>query len=173
EAGATVSLVSGPTALPTPHGVQRTDVMTAVQMQQAVMADIARQDIFIAVAAVADWRVAKPSQRKLKKSQDGIPQLTFEQNPDILSSVASLPDRDKPYCVGFAAESENLVEHAQAKRTRKNIPLLVGNIGPDTFGSDRNELLLFDEHGHRALGAGDKLALARQLMVEIARRLPD
>jgi phosphopantothenoylcysteine decarboxylase/phosphopantothenate--cysteine ligase len=171
EAGAEVLLVSGPTALPAPYGVQRIDVTTAGDMHAAVMARVAGQDAFIAVAAVADWRVANASDQKLKKDGDGsMPALTFEQNPDILASVAALPN--KPYCVGFAAESERLLEYGKAKRERKGIPLLVGNIGPQTFGSDRNELVLFDEHGHVALPAADKRHLARQLVAEIARRLP-
>jgi phosphopantothenoylcysteine decarboxylase/phosphopantothenate--cysteine ligase len=171
EAGAEVQLVSGPTALATPYGVQRIDVQSARDMHAAVMARVAGQDAFIAVAAVADWRVANASEQKLKKDGDGgMPALVFEQNPDILASVAALPN--KPYCVGFAAESEKLLEYGSAKRERKGIPLLVGNIGPQTFGSDRNELVLFDETGHVALPAADKRELARQLINEIARRLP-
>lgn len=170
EAGADVLLVSGPTALPAPYGVRRIDVVTAQQMHDAVMAQVAGQDLFIAVAAVADWRVANASQHKLKKDAGGaMPPLVFEQNPDILASVAALAN--KPYCVGFAAESGNLLEFGRAKREKKGIPLLVGNIGPDTFGSDRNELVLFDQHGHTALPAADKLQLARQLIREIASRL--
>ncbi len=170
EAGAEVLLVSGPTALAAPYGVRRIDVVTAQQMHDAVMAQVAGQDVFIAVAAVADWRVANASSEKLKKDGSGaMPALQFEQNPDILASVAALAN--KPYCVGFAAESGNLLEFGRAKRERKGIPLLVGNIGPDTFGSDRNELVLFDQHGHTALPAADKLHLARQLITEIASRL--
>jgi phosphopantothenoylcysteine decarboxylase/phosphopantothenate--cysteine ligase len=170
EAGAEVLLVSGPTALAAPYGVRRIDVTTAQQMHDAVMAQVAGQDVFIAVAAVADWRVANASGHKLKKDAGGaMPALIFEQNPDILASVAALAN--KPYCVGFAAESGNLLEFGRAKREKKGIPLLVGNIGPDTFGSDRNELVLFDQHGHTALPAADKLHLARQLIREIASRL--
>ena len=170
EAGADVLLVSGPTALAAPYGVRRIDVVTAQQMHDAVMAQVAGQDVFIAVAAVADWRVANASSEKLKKDGSGaMPALQFEQNPDILASVAALAN--KPYCVGFAAESGNLLAFGRAKRERKGIPLLVGNIGPDTFGSDRNELVLFDQHGHTALPAADKLHLARQLITEIASRL--
>jgi phosphopantothenoylcysteine decarboxylase/phosphopantothenate--cysteine ligase len=170
EAGADVLLVSGPTALAAPYGVRRIDVVTAQQMHDAVMAQVAGQDLFIAVAAVADWRVANASEHKLKKDAGGaMPPLVFEQNPDILASVAALAN--KPYCVGFAAESGNLLEYGRAKREKKGIPLLVGNIGPDTFGSDRNELVLFDQNGHTALPAADKLQLARQLIHEIASRL--
>jgi len=170
EAGAEVLLVSGPTGLPAPCGVRRIDVLTAQQMHDAVMAQVPGQDVFIAVAAVADWRVANASAQKLKKDSSGaMPALVFEQNPDILASVAALAN--KPYCVGFAAESDNLLEYGRAKRERKGIPLLVGNIGPSTFGSDRNELVLFDQHGHTAMPAADKLHLARQLISEIASRL--
>ncbi|MFL6719319.1 MAG: bifunctional phosphopantothenoylcysteine decarboxylase/phosphopantothenate--cysteine ligase CoaBC [Burkholderiaceae bacterium] len=170
EAGAEVLLVSGPTGLPAPYGVRRIDVLTAQQMHDAVMAQVPGQDVFIAVAAVADWRVANASAQKLKKDGSGVmPALAFEQNPDILASVAALAN--KPYCVGFAAESDNLLEYGRAKRERKGIPLLVGNIGPSTFGSDRNELVLFDQHGHTAMPAADKLHLARQLISEIASRL--
>ncbi|MBK1889376.1 bifunctional phosphopantothenoylcysteine decarboxylase/phosphopantothenate--cysteine ligase CoaBC [Undibacterium sp. 14-3-2] len=173
EAGAHVTLISGPTALEAPHGVRRIHVQTALQMHDAVLKSLAqhKQDIFVAVAAVADWRVANASEHKLKKTQhDDTPQLVFAQNPDILATVAAMPGA--PYCVGFAAESENLLEYGAAKRIKKNIPLLVGNIGHHTFGKDDNELVLFDEHGHTALPRADKQTLAIQLLAEIARRLP-
>lgn len=173
EAGAQVTLVSGPTALAAPHGVRRIHVQTAQQMHDAVLKSLAqnKQDIFVAVAAVADWRVANASEHKLKKTQhDDTPQLVFAQNPDILATVAAMPGA--PYCVGFAAESENLLEYGAAKRIKKNIPLLVGNIGHHTFGKDDNELVIFDEHGHTALPRADKQTLAIQLLAEIARRLP-
>lgn len=173
EAGAQVTLVSGPTALEAPHGVRRIHVQTALQMHDAVLKSLAQNkpDIFVAVAAVADWRVANASEHKLKKTQhDDTPQLVFAQNPDILATVAAMPGA--PYCVGFAAESENLLEYGAAKRIKKNIPLLVGNIGHHTFGKDDNELVLFDEHGHTALPRADKQTLAIQLLAEIARRLP-
>lgn len=173
EAGAQVTLVSGPTALAAPHGVRRIHVQTAQQMHDAVLKSLAqnKQDIFVAVAAVADWRVANASEHKLKKTQhDDTPQLVFAQNPDILATVAAMPGA--PYCVGFAAESENLLEYGAAKRIKKNIPLLVGNIGHHTFGKDDNELVIFDEHGHTGLPRADKQTLAIQLLAEIARRLP-
>ncbi|WP_183378662.1 MULTISPECIES: bifunctional phosphopantothenoylcysteine decarboxylase/phosphopantothenate--cysteine ligase CoaBC [unclassified Herbaspirillum] len=170
EAGAEVVLISGPTALAAPYGVHRIDVQTAVQMQQAVHAQVAGQDVFIAVAAVADWRVANVSNQKLKKrSENETPQLEFAQNPDILAEVAALPTR--PYCVGFAAESENLAQYASAKRRKKNIPLLVGNIGHQTFGKDDNTLTLFDDNGSTTLPSADKQTLARQLVREIGLRL--
>lgn len=171
QAGAHVTLISGPTALDAPLGVQRIAVQTAQQMHDAVLGQIADQDIFIAVAAVADWRVANASMQKLKKDgNNGVPVLEFAQNPDILATVAALPKR--PYCVGFAAESENLLQYGEQKRLRKNIPLLVGNIGHHTFGKDDNELVLFDPHGHTLLPRNDKQTLARQLIAAIAGRLP-
>ncbi|WP_211444095.1 bifunctional phosphopantothenoylcysteine decarboxylase/phosphopantothenate--cysteine ligase CoaBC [Collimonas humicola] len=173
EAGAEVTLVSGPTALTTPYGVRRISIQTAQQMHDIVMAQMAAHggtDIFVAVAAVADWRVANASSQKLKKNADGsAPQLVFEQNPDILATVAALPKA--PYCVGFAAESENLLQYGEAKRIRKNVPLLVGNIGHDTFGKDDNQLVLFDAGGHTELARAGKQELARQLIAAIAARL--
>lgn len=168
-AGAVVTLVSGPTALIVPAGVKQLPVMTAREMYDAVMAQIDGQHIFIAVAAVADWRVAAVSAQKIKKQQGALSDLKFEQNPDILATVAALPRA--PYCVGFAAESENLLEHGRLKRETKGIPLLVGNIGHQTFGKDDNELVLFDQAGYQPLPRADKETLARQLVAEIARRL--
>jgi phosphopantothenoylcysteine decarboxylase/phosphopantothenate--cysteine ligase len=173
EAGAEVTLVSGPTALGTPHGVRRIDVLSARQMHDAVMAAVPGQHLFVGVAAVADWRVANASDQKMKKQEGGAaPALQFEQNPDILASVASTVSISGwPYCVGFAAESENLVEYGAAKREKKGVPLLVGNIGHHTFGQDENSIILFDEDGHTVLPKADKLPLARQLVSEIAKRL--
>ena len=173
EAGAEVVLVSGPTSLPTPHGVRRVDVTSARQMHDAVMASIEGQHVFIGVAAVADWRVANASGQKMKKQDDGAtPSLQFEQNADILASVASTTSISGwPYCVGFAAESENLIEYGAVKREKKGIPLLVGNIGPQTFGQDDNAIVLFDESGHTVLPRASKLLLSRQLVSEIAKRL--
>jgi phosphopantothenoylcysteine decarboxylase/phosphopantothenate--cysteine ligase len=139
-------------------------------MHESVMAQIEGKDVFIAVAAVADWHVTNASEQKIKKDADGqMPALQFAQNPDILAAVAALPVH--PYCVGFAAESENLLANAEAKRKKKNIPLLVGNIGHQTFGKDDNELVLFDADGNTRLPRADKLTLARQLIDEIAARL--
>jgi phosphopantothenoylcysteine decarboxylase/phosphopantothenate--cysteine ligase len=173
EAGAEVTLVSGPTALPTPHGVRRADVLSAQQMHDAVMAAVPGQHVFIGVAAVADWRVANSSPQKMKKQEGGAPpELRFEQNPDILAAVArEVSITGWPYCVGFAAESENLVEYGAAKREKKGVPLLVGNIGHHTFGQDHNSVVLFDESGHTVLPSASKLTLARQLVSEIAKRL--
>ena len=170
RAGADVTLVSGPTSLPAPAGVRVLAVTTARQMHDAVMANVAAQHVFIAVAAVADWRVAEISPQKIKKQDGTTPALAFEPNADILAAVAALPS--PPYCVGFAAESENLLEHGTAKRRKKNIPLLVGNIGHETFGQDDNELVLFDDAGHHPLPRASKDTLADMLVGEIARRLP-
>lgn len=170
EAGADVVLVSGPTALAAPAGVRRIDVQSAQQMHDAVMAVLPGQQVFIGVAAVADWRVVNASTHKVKKEAGGAPpQLEFAQNVDILAAVAAMPS--PPYCVGFAAESENLIDYGAAKRARKNVPLLVGNIGPQTFGRDENSVVLFDEHGHTVLPTADKLTLARRIVSEISTRL--
>jgi len=172
-AGARVTLVAGPTALATPRGVTRVDVRTAQQMHDAVMIALdatPRTDAFLAVAAVADWRVANASDRKLKRrGPHDLPKLEFAQNPDILASVARRPDA--PWCVGFAAESENLEANAAAKRVAKGVPLLVANIGHATFGRDDNELLLVDENGSWRLPRADKASLAQALVAEIAKRL--
>lgn len=170
EAGADVTLISGPTALQVPYGVNCIRVQTAQQMYDAVMAQVAQQDIFIAVAAVADWRVKTTSQQKLKKkTPTDVPQLEFVANPDILASVAALTDR--PFCVGFAAESENLDDYGETKRQKKNIPLLVGNLAPQTFGQDLNTLTLFEDQGKTHLKTADKYTLAQQLISHIAQRV--
>ena len=170
QAGAEVTLIAGPSALATPYGVHRINVQTAQQMHDVVISKLTGQDVFIAVAAVADWRVVNTSEQKLKKKNaDDVPQLMFEQNPDILAAVAATPKR--PYCVGFAAESENLLQYGEEKRRKKNIPLLVGNIGQNTFGRDENELVLFDEQGHTPLPRASKRELAQRLVAEIARRI--
>ncbi len=169
-AGAQVHLVAGPSALANPTGIQTTRVTTAQQMHDAVMNDISAQDVFIAVAAVADWRVANASTTKIKKTSDSdLPKLEFAQNPDILASVAKLAK--PPFCVGFAAESDNLLANAQAKRARKNITLLVANIGHATFGQDENEWLLVDALGHQTIPRANKHTLAMQLVNEIAKRI--
>ena len=170
EAGAEVTLVSGPVGLATPRGVARIDVSSAQEMHDAVLPRASDAEIFIGVAAVADYRVVNASAHKLKKSPGGIPNLQLAENPDILAAVAALPKG--PYCVGFAAESERLEEHARQKRERKKIPLIVANLVQDGFGGDTNTLVLFDDKGRHDLPADKKLALARQLIREIAARLP-
>ena len=174
-AGAQVTLVAGPVHLPTPRGVQRINVQSARDMLAAVQSALEDVSIFIAAAAVADWRPADFSTKKIKKDGSGaVPSLAFVENPDILATVAN-SDRAQQgqlYCVGFAAESDNLLAHASAKRVRKNVPLLVGNIGPATFGQDDNTLLLIDAHGSSALPRASKAQLGHALIAEIARRLP-
>ena len=150
--------------------MRRIDVKSALQMHDAVMPVAAHHDVFIATAAVADWRPAAAADQKIKKDGSGqVPAIGFTENPDILASVARLPDR--PYCVGFAAESHDLARHAREKRLRKNVPLIVGNLGPATFGQDDNTLLLVDAEGEREMPTADKLSLARALVREIAQRL--
>ena len=180
EAGADVTLVAGPVGLTTPRGVRRIDVRSAREMLDAVQARVDGAEVFVATAAVADWRPASAADQKIKKDGSGeTPVLRFIENPDILATVARSSRgqaglRGEPgglYCVGFAAESHDLLAHASAKRARKGVPLLVGNIGPATFGKDDNALLLVDEQGATEVPRADKLALARQLVAEIARRL--
>jgi len=170
EAGADVTLIAGPVALDTPRHVRRVDVGTAEQMHAATMAAAPSSDVFVATAAVADWRVANVAGEKIKKrAGEGAPSFELVENPDILAAVAGLPA--PPYCVGFAAESGDLLANACAKRLRKNVPLIVGNLGPATFGADDNALTLIDERGVRELARAGKLALARQLVTEIAARI--
>ncbi|HEY2926249.1 bifunctional phosphopantothenoylcysteine decarboxylase/phosphopantothenate--cysteine ligase CoaBC [Piscinibacter sp.] len=170
EAGAQVTLVAGPVHLPTPRGVQRVDVRTAQQMFDAVLPAVPQHDVFVATAAVADWRPASLSEQKIKKNGSKVaPSFELTENPDILAAVARLPRR--PFCVGFAAESHDLLKHAREKLVRKNVPLIVGNLGPATFGRDDNALLLVDAHSQRELPQADKLTLARQLVAEIASRI--
>jgi phosphopantothenoylcysteine decarboxylase / phosphopantothenate---cysteine ligase len=188
EAGADVTLIAGPVSLPTPRGVKRVDVKSAQDMLLAGVKYANYATIFIASAAVADWRPANPADQKLKKDGTGVvPQLAFVENPDILATIAQsergkkglsgMPIGEKKglFCVGFAAESQDLLANAQAKRIRKGVPLLIGNIGPATFGQDDNALLLVDaksvkelpEHGQKA----SKRDLAKQLVADIAGRL--
>ena len=171
EAGAAVTLVAGPVHLPTPRGVRRIDVVSALQMHAATLAAVAGQDVFIATAAVADWRPAQVGTEKIKKDPGSRrpPVLEMIENPDILAEVAALPAA--PFCVGFAAESHDLVRHARAKLAKKRVPLIVANLGPATFGRDDNALTLVDAAGERELPPADKLTLARQLVAEIAGRL--
>jgi phosphopantothenoylcysteine decarboxylase/phosphopantothenate--cysteine ligase len=167
ELGAQVTLVSGPTSLTKPQGVQTVDVTSAGEMFEAVKKRVGNCDIFVGVAAVADFRIAQPGAQKIKKGADKL-MLELVPNPDILAYVASLPK--PPFCVGFAAESENLAENAEKKRRSKKLPLMVGNQVQQAIGSDYNELLLFDDSGMQKLPRADKLTLARQLLRRIAER---
>lgn len=178
EAGAIVELIAGPVHLPTPRGVRRINVMTAREMYDAVLPQAAQSDVFIATAAVADWRPATLAEHKIKKEGKKVaPTFELTENPDILAAVAQRANAagGVPYCVGFAAESEQLLAHARAKLQRKQIPLIIGNLGPATFGRDDNALLVVDAQSHHALPndgtATDKLTLARALMLELAKRL--
>jgi len=169
EAGAEVTLISGPVSLPTPAGVARVDVRTAREMFDAVKKDASNADVFIAVAAVADYRVKNPSKQKIKKA-NGHLSLELEENPDILAWVAALPK--PPFCVGFAAESENLAQNAKAKLAKKKLPLIAGNLAQEAMGRDDSAITLYDADGEHALGRGPKLELARKLVEHVAGRLP-
>jgi phosphopantothenoylcysteine decarboxylase/phosphopantothenate--cysteine ligase len=169
DAGAEVTLVSGPVALGTPSGVARVDVRTAEEMFAAVKSAVKSADVFISVAAVADYRVKNRAPQKIKKGNGGL-SLELEQNPDILAWVAALPE--PPYCVGFAAESENLAQHAREKRRKKGVPLMAANLVQEAFGADDNSITLYDGRGEHPLGRGSKLALARKLVAHLAAALP-
>jgi phosphopantothenoylcysteine decarboxylase / phosphopantothenate---cysteine ligase len=166
EAGAQVTLVSGPVALATPAGVSRVDVRTAQEMFEAVKKNAESCDVFISVAAVADYRVKNPSSSKLKKTNGKGLTLELEENPDILAWVAALPK--PPFCVGFAAESEKLAQHAQEKRSKKHLPLIAANLAQDAIGADDNAIVLYDERGEHPLGRGPKIDLARKLLDHVA-----
>lgn len=187
EAGAEVTLVTGPTALPIPRGVVGIPVNTARQMHEAVMLHAPTADIFIGVAAVADWYVTNVSDQKLKKTNagtgvsvgttagtgadtalGGAPEMQFAPNPDILAEVASL--QDGPWCVGFAAETESLHKHAEAKRLRKGVPLLVGNLAQDVMDADNTTLVLFDDLGIHPQPPANKRVAAQALVRDIATR---
>ena len=170
EAGAEVTLISGPVSLPTPAGVARVDVRTAREMFDAVKKDAKSADVFISVAAVADYRVKHPSGQKIKKANGRSLSLELEENPDILAWVAALSKG--PFCVGFAAESEKLSEHAKEKRARKNIPLIAANLAHEALGADENSITLYDDGGEHPLGRGPKLQLARKLVEHVAGMLP-
>ncbi|HWD23125.1 MAG TPA: bifunctional phosphopantothenoylcysteine decarboxylase/phosphopantothenate--cysteine ligase CoaBC [Burkholderiales bacterium] len=168
DAGAHVTLVSGPVALATPPGVARIDVRTAEEMFEAVRKAVRSNDVFISVAAVADYRVKNRASQKIKKGNGGL-SLELEENPDILSWVAALPT--PPYCVGFAAESENLAQYAREKRLKKRVPLIAANLVQEALGADDSSITLYDERGEHPLGRGPKLELARKLVEHLAGTL--
>ncbi|MBU3605502.1 bifunctional phosphopantothenoylcysteine decarboxylase/phosphopantothenate--cysteine ligase CoaBC [Polynucleobacter sp. MWH-Creno-3A4] len=178
EAGAQVHLIAGPCSLETPleasGKITRTNVTSAKEMHAATM-NATDFDIFFAVAAVADWGIAKPAKEKIKRQGKEAPNIEFIANPDILMDVAKAVKtkngKPYPYCVGFAAESTDLEAHASEKRKRKGIPMVVGNIGPDTFGSDLNELLVVDDAGSKKIAKAEKLQLARQLIQLVAKKI--
>jgi phosphopantothenoylcysteine decarboxylase/phosphopantothenate--cysteine ligase len=166
EAGAEVTLVSGPVALATPPGVERVDVRTAQEMFEAVKKAVKSCDVFISVAAVADYRVKNRSAQKIKKGNGKDLSLELEENPDILAWVAGLPR--PPFCVGFAAESEKLSLHAAEKRARKKLPLIAANLAQDALGREENTIVLLDDRGEHPLGRGPKIELARKLVDHVA-----
>ncbi len=170
EAGAEVTLVSGPVSLATPAGVARIDVRTAQEMFEAVKKRAPSSDVFISVAAVADYKVKNPSMQKIKKANGRAVTLELAENPDILAYVAGM--KDGPFCVGFAAESEKLAQHAKEKRAKKNLPLLAANLAQDALGADTNSIVLYDDRGEHPLGTGAKLELARKLVEHVAGMLP-
>jgi len=176
EAGAEVHLIAGPCDLPTPlqstGRIKRTNVITGEEMHRATLAS-ANCDVFFAVAAVADWTIANRASQKIKRQEQSGLNLEFRSNPDILLDMAKLAKRtSRPYCVGFAAETDRLGKHSKEKRMRKGIPMIVGNIGPATFGLDTNEILVVDEKGSKNLGRASKLELARKLIAIVGSRLP-
>ena len=159
--GADVTLVSGPTALTPPSQAHFVYVTSAAEMANAVKAHVAGADYFFAVAAVADYTPVATSQRKLKKTAEPL-ELKLKPTEDILAHVAALPHG--PFCVGFAAESENLADYAQAKRTRKNIPMIVANLVQHTIGREENEVTIYDDHGAHALARAPKSRIAQQIV---------
>jgi phosphopantothenoylcysteine decarboxylase/phosphopantothenate--cysteine ligase len=174
EAGAEVQLIAGPCHLATPleftGKIKRTDVISAKDMHAAVMNHL-DCDVFFAVAAVADWAVKNASAQKIKKSDQASPALEFELNPDILAEVAKKSSGKKPYCIGFAAETNDLEKHAQEKRLKKNIPMLLGNLGPDTFGLDENQLLIVEEKGMTKTNKLNKTALSREIIQLVSTKI--
>lgn len=178
EAGAQVHLIAGPCDLITPleatGKITRSNVRSAKEMYAATL-NVSDCDIFFAVAAVADWGIAKPAKEKIKRQGKAAPSIEFIANPDILLDVAKTVKmkggKPYPYCVGFAAESTDLEAHATEKRLRKGIPMVVGNIGPETFGSDLNQLLVIDESGSKKITKAEKLQLARQLITLVAKKI--
>jgi len=166
DAGAEVTLVAGPVTLATPRRVRRIDVQSALQMRDAVMRTVVGQDIFIAVAAVADYRPRNAAEHKIKKGSANVT-LELEANPDILAEVAARSDA--PMCVGFAAESRDLAAYAEGKRVAKKLALVVGNLVQDGLGGDTNAVTLFDEHGSHGLPPADKSEVARGIVEHIVR----
>jgi phosphopantothenoylcysteine decarboxylase/phosphopantothenate--cysteine ligase len=169
EAGASVTLISGPVSLAAPEGVARVSVRSAQQMFNEVKAAVDDSDIFVSVAAVADWKVSNASKQKIKKANGKAPLLKLEENPDILAWVASR--KNAPFCVGFAAESEKVAANARAKRVKKGVPLIAANRAQEALGSDDNAITLFDARGRHSLGHGPKLEQARKLLAHVAGML--
>jgi phosphopantothenoylcysteine decarboxylase/phosphopantothenate--cysteine ligase len=159
--------VSGTTELAPPAGVRLVRVVTAQQMLEAVNARVAEIDIFVGVAAVADYHVANRQEHKIKKDSTAALRLELAPNPDILEAVAGR--RNPPFCVGFAAESQDLERHAEEKRRRKNVPLMAANLVQSALGTEDNELVLIDDSGLHRLTRSTKLDQARALVRHVAR----
>jgi len=167
DAGAKVTLISGPVSLTAPASAELTRVGTAAEMFDAVKRNAARTDIYIGVAAVADYRVDKPRKHKIKKTDRAQLELKLVPNPDILAWMAARPN--PPFCVGFAAESRNLDRYADEKRRRKKVPLMVANLAQEAIGSDDNEVSLLDDAGTHRLARAPKDVVARQIIDHIAK----
>ncbi|WP_107878939.1 bifunctional phosphopantothenoylcysteine decarboxylase/phosphopantothenate--cysteine ligase CoaBC [Neisseria animaloris] len=167
-AGAEVTLIYGQLQTPLPFGLAHTEQAVSAQaMYETVHKHIGRQDVFISVAAVADYKVKNSSPQKLKKDGSGIPPIIkLAENPDILASVASLAN--PPFCIGFAAESENVLEHARAKRLRKNIPMLVANDVSISMGKTTNQITIIDEKQEISLPETDKNQAAAAIVARLA-----
>ena len=167
NAGAKVTLISGPVSLAAPAGAEITRVETAAEMFEAVKRNVSRADIYIGVAAVADYRVDQPRRQKIKKTEHDQLRLRLVPNPDILAWVASRPR--PPFCVGFAAENRNLKAYADEKRRRKKVQMMVANLAQDAVGADDNEVTLLDDQGAYKLPRAPKEVVARQLIAHIAK----
>lgn len=168
DAGADVTLVAGPSSQPTPNGVKRINVTSALDMRAAVLGNLIGQQVFIGVAAVADYRPVQMAEHKIKKSGETLT-IELTPNPDILAEVASLPNA--PFCVGFAAESRDLAEYAEGKRVKKKLQMVVGNLVQEALGGDTNIVTLFDAAGAHPLPEADKLTVARGIVAHLAKLL--
>ena len=168
DMGAKVTLVRGVSSLDPPYGVKSIAAESAEALYQAVMTNIQQQDIFISVAAVADYSVDSPSSEKIKKGESSLT-LTLKRNKDILAEVASLPNA--PFCVGFAAESQNLIKNASQKRLAKKLPLLVANLVSESMGTDEATITLLDDTGTHALPRADKITLAHEILTHLSHML--
>ena len=164
--GAEVTLISGPTALAPPSQAHFVYVTSAAEMANAVKAHVGGSDFFFAVAAVADYTPVATSNRKLKKSAEPM-ELKLKPTEDILAHVASIPNG--PFCVGFAAESENLADYAQAKRARKKIPMIVANLVQHTIGKEENEVTIYDDEGAHPLARAPKSKIAHGIVAHAVR----
>lgn len=172
ERGANVTLISGPVNLPTPDNVERINVQSAIEMEQQAVKFAQKSAIFIGCAAVSDYRMAEVSDQKIKKTENSdILTLTLVKNPDIIANVANLAE-NRPFVVGFAAETQNIAEYAKTKLQRKNLDMICANdvSSGQVFGQDQNSLHLFWQNGEKKLPLADKEKLAESLVQEIVDR---